>query len=84
MLPCPSIAATEAARAATVEKYKYSRKIEMKKKIVTMITNATKEYTTIEENVRRDNKTKRILKTIDQRRLTKKKRVPNQWPDHPT
>ena len=49
-----------------------------------MIMNATKEHSTGEEDVSRDNETKGILKTIDQRRLNKKKGVPNQWPDHPT
>ena len=49
-----------------------------------MITNATKEYPMSEKDVRGDNEIKRILKTIDQRELTKKKRMPNQWSDHPT
>merc|ERR1712238_41198 len=62
------------------QKERYSRKV----KIANMITNATKEYPTSEEDVRRDNVTKGILKTIDRRSLTKKKRVPNQWSDHPT
>jgi len=56
----------------------------MKKKIANMITNATKEYPTSEEDIRRDSETKGILETMDRRRLTKKKRVLNQWPDHPT
>ena len=51
-------------------------------RIRTMMTNATKEYPTSEENVIRDNKTKGVLKIIHQRRLTEKKRVSNQWPDH--
>ena len=55
----------------------------MKKKIINMITNATKEYPTSEEDVSRDNETRGILKTINQRSLTKKKKVPNEWPDHP-
>ena len=67
------------------QKEKYSRKMKMKKKIASMIMNATKEYPTGgEKNVGRDNAIKGILKTIDRQRLTKKKRVPNQWPDHPT
>mmetsp|Transcript_5755 Transcript_5755/g.6195 ORF Transcript_5755/g.6195 Transcript_5755/m.6195 type:complete len:134 (+) Transcript_5755:232-633(+) len=66
------------------QKSKYSRKMKIKNKIVIMITNITKEYTTSEEYVRRDNETKGILKMMHRRRLTKKKRVPNQWPDHPT
>ena len=57
----------------------------MKKKIASMIMNATKEHPTAgEEDVSRNNETKGVLKTIDRERLTKKKRVPNQWPDHPT
>ena len=46
------------------QKYKYSRKMKMMKKIATMITNATKEYHTSEEDVIRDNETKGILKSI--------------------
>ena len=65
------------------QKEKYSRKVKMKKKITSMITNVTKEYFTSEEDVRRDNETKGIPKTIDRQILTKKKRVQNQWPDHP-
>ena len=49
-----------------------------------MIMNVTKGNSTSEEDVSRDNETKGILKIIDQQRVTKKKRVPNQWPDHPT
>jgi len=56
----------------------------MNQKIASMILNATKAYTTGEGDVSKDNETKRALKTIDRQRLTKKKRVPNQWPDHPT
>ena len=55
----------------------------MKKKIANMIANATKESPTSERDVSRDNETKGILKMTDQRRLIKKKRVPNQWLDHP-
>ena len=44
----------------------------MKKKIASMIINATNEYPTSEEDVSKDNETKGILKTIDRRRLTKK------------
>jgi len=64
------------------QKEKYSRK--MKKNIASMMKNVTNEYPTSEENVSNKNETKGILKAIDQRKLTKKKRVPNQWPDHPT
>ena len=56
----------------------------MKKKITSMIMNATNEYPTSEEDVSKENETKGILKLMDRRRLTKKKGVPNQWPDHPT
>ena len=56
----------------------------MKKKIASMIMNATNEYPTSEDKVSKENETKGILKLIDRRNLTKKKRVPNQWPDHPT
>ena len=66
------------------QKERYSRKMKMKKKIASMIMNATNEYPTSEENVSKENETKGILKLIDRRKLTKKKRVPNQWPDHPT
>ena len=66
------------------QKEKYSRKIKMKKKIASMIMNATNEYPTSEEDVSIENETKEILKAIDRRKLTKKKRMPNQWPDHPT
>ena len=59
------------------QKERYSRKVKMKKKIASMIMNATKAYPTNEEDVSRDNETKSILKMIDRRRLTKKKRVPN-------
>jgi len=61
---------------------RYRRK--MKKEIASMIKNATNKYPTSEENVRKGNETKGILKAIDRRKLAKKKRVPNQWPDHPT
>ena len=43
-----------------------------------MIMNATNEYPTSEENASKESETKGILKAIDQRKLTKKKRVPNQ------
>ena len=44
----------------------------MKKKIASMIINATKEYSIGEEDVvSRDNETKGIVKTIDRRRLTR-------------
>ena len=66
------------------QKEKYSRKVKMKKKIACMKSNITNEYPTSEENVSKENETKGILKLIDRRNLTKKKRVPNQWPDHPT
>ena len=65
-----------------VTEKKYSREVKMKKKIVHMILNAANEYPMSEEDVRRDNETRGILKTIDQQELTKK-RMPNQWPDHP-
>ena len=66
------------------EKYSKKVKVKMKKKIASMIMNATKAYPTSEKDVRRDNETKGTLKMIDRRQLTKKKRVSNQWPDHPT
>ena len=66
------------------QKEKYSRKVKMKKKIANMILNVTNGYPTSEDDVRKENETKGILKMIDRRKLTKKKRVPNQWPDHPT
>jgi len=58
--------------------------MKMNKKIGSMIMNATNEYPTSEEDVSKDNETKGIQKTIDRQRLTKKKGMPNQWPDHPT
>ena len=68
------------------QKEKYSRKVKMKmkKKIANMILNVTNGYPTSEDDVRKEHETKGILKMIDRRKLTKKKRVPNQWPDHPT
>jgi len=65
------------------QKEKYSRKEKMKKKIASMILNATNEYSSSEDDVSRENETKGILRMIDRQRLTKKKRAPNQWPDHP-
>merc|ERR1712238_597648 len=66
------------------QKEKYSRKVKMKKKITSMKVNLTNGYPTSDDDVSRENETKGILKMIDRRKLTKKKRVPNQWPDHPT
>jgi len=57
--------------------------MKLRKKTRTMLKNVTEEYPTSEEVVRENNATKGILKTIDRRKLTKKKRVPNQWLDHP-
>ena len=65
-------------------KYKYGRKKKMKKKIATMVMNATNEYHTSKEDAIGDKEIKGTLKMIYRRKLTKKKRVPNQWPDHPT
>ena len=61
-----------------VAEKKYSKKVKMKKKITSMIMNATKVYPTSEEDVSRDNETKGILETINQRQMTNKKRMPNQ------
>ena len=47
------------------QKEKYSRKVKMKKKIASMIMNATKENPTGEVDVSRDNETKEVLKIID-------------------
>ena len=55
----------------------------MKKKIASMISNVTNKYPNSEDEVSREYETKGILKLIDRQKLTKKKRVPNQWPDHP-
>ena len=66
------------------QKEKYSRKVKMKKKIANMILNVTNGYPTSDDDVSKEHETKGILKMIDRRKLTKKKRVPNQWPDHPT
>ena len=56
----------------------------MKKKIASMIVNVTNEYPTSDDDVSREHETKGFLKMIDRRKLKKNKRVPNQWPDHPT
>ena len=56
----------------------------MKKKIANMILGVTNGYPTSEDDVSREHEAKGILKMIDRRKLTKNKRVPNQWPDHPT
>jgi len=56
----------------------------MKQKIANMISNVTNGYPTSDDDVSREHETKGILKMIDQQKLTKKKRVQNQWPDHPT
>jgi len=40
------------------QKERYSRKIKIKNKIASMITNATEAYLTSKEDVRRDNETK--------------------------
>ena len=48
-----------------------------------MILNATNEYPTSEKDVSKENETKEILKTIDCQNLTKKKKVSNQWANHP-
>ena len=66
------------------QKEKYSKKVKMKKKIAYMIVSVTNGYPTSDDDVSREYETKGILKMIDQQKLTKKKRVPNQWPDHPT
>ena len=56
----------------------------MKKKIASMIMNATNEYPTSDEDISKENETKGILKMINRQRLTKKKRVSNQRPDNPS
>ena len=66
------------------QKEKYSRKVKMKKKIASMIVNVINGYPTSDDDVSREYGNKGILKMIDRRKLTKKKRVPNQWPEHPT
>ena len=66
------------------QKEKYNRKVRMKKKIASMMSNVTNGYPISEDEVSRDHEIKGILKMIDRQKLTKKKRVPNQWPDHPT
>jgi len=55
-----------------------------RRKIATMRTNVTKGYPIREEGIGGNKETKGILKMIYRRRLTKKKRVSNQWPDYPT
>ena len=64
------------------QKEKYSRKV--KKKIASMIVNVINGYSTSDDGLSREYGTKGILKMIDRHKLTKKKRMPNQWPDHPT
>ena len=58
--------------------------MKMKKKIANMILNVTNGYPTSDDGVSREHETKGTLKMIDRRKLTKEKRMPNQWPDHPT
>ena len=60
------------------QKEKYSRKVKMKNKILSMISNVTTGYSTSDDDVSREYETKGILELIDRRKLTKKKRVPNQ------
>ena len=66
----------EVQAKAKVAKEMYSRKVKLKKN--------NKYDNKYNKRIRKDNETKAILKTINQRRLTKKKRVSNQWPDHST
>ena len=66
------------------QKEKYSKKVKMKKKIANMILNATNGYSTSDDDVSREHETSGILKMIERRKLTKKKRIQNQLPDHPT
>merc|ERR1712238_516690 len=56
------------------QKEKYSRKVKMKKKITSMIVSVTNGYPTSDDDVSREYGTKGILKMIDRRKLTKKKR----------
>ena len=58
--------------------------MKIKRKIASMILNVTNGYPTSGDDVSREHETKGILKIIDRRKLKKKKRVPNQWPNHPT
>ena len=74
---------SKSKRKQQEQKEKYSRKVKIKKKIANMISNVTNGYPTSDDDVSREHETKGILKMIDQRKLTKKKRVPNKWPDHP-
>ena len=71
-------------RSKMWQKEKYSRKVKMKKKRARMTVNVTNGYPTSDGDVSREHETIGILEMIDQRKLTKKKRMPNQWPDHPT
>ena len=71
-------------RKQQAQKEKYSRKVKVKKKIANMILNVTNGYPASDDDVSREHATKGIFKMIDCRKLTKKKRMPNQWPDHPT
>ena len=68
----------EEQKGAKETKRSYSSKVKFKKKIASIIMNVSKEYLMSEENVRKNNATKEIPKTINQRRLTKKKMVSNQ------
>ena len=49
-----------------------------------MILNVTNGYFMSDDDVSKEHETKGSLRMMDQRKLTKKKKVPNQWPDHPT
>ena len=53
------------------QKEKYSRELKIKNKIATMIVNATKEYLTSEEDVRRVNETKKILNNDTKKKIDK-------------
>merc|ERR1712238_162957 len=66
------------------KKEKYSMKVKMKQKITSMIVSVTNGYPTSDDDVSREYGNKGTLKMMDRRKLTKKKRMPNQWPDHPT
>ena len=59
------------------------RKVQQEK-IASMISNVTNRYPTSDNDVSTEHETKGILRMIDRGKLTKKKRMPNQWPDHPT
>ena len=81
---------TKQKRKRKWKKYndKYRMKMKMKKKLALMIFNLTRKecQTHGNKSTTRNKGTNRIPIMIrtSKRKLMKKKKVPNEWPDHPT